>query len=800
MSFDTQVVKANRGKAMRVDVSLDNFATVAYRWGDVAGLLDGTNLYSRRVLEVGAIRRAFGQQRIASSSSTSIVLDNADGALDWLCGNEGLADAAAARIRIYVCLYDEASASPTIESKLLGEFILSAWPTQDNATISLDLADDMQGRLGNLLLPTIADWQAVGTTANNPIKNSVGMPSSIGLNTPIQLAFGEDWVLSLPHLIPWRNNGTGEPYEGKIIIPLYSTTDTSAVSQNLIQAVRVEKYAAPNMADGWSEQDPGTTIHIVPINREYYDSGFVASGATPVSTWTVEKSPSITKGGKTFQIVYLVMRDDLGDLRFQNMDKWLSVSDVDQQAKNLAYIEVLQQFAYMGGYPQEAVDTSRVQYRAVAARSLRWWVLGVPLSQRTNPPTLLPIAHAVDVLRDLCSTYSTVTVDTASAARVKAGNPWAACAGCVQPWTERANNLEYPPPPMSLRQVLTAIAQSSDLDIFINWAGEVAFSSDVMDFTTATQGSSLIELSEKDIIPGSMRRDVPSNGERFAPFNRVYLEGGRENPCLYEPVPFQGPFDIDDADVPITTRVLEAAFQQGWRPFRQMAEDPFRWRAIDWTSRARVRFRTHRGALRLELGDYFKLTWTRGPDIGGPYASAAVFQVQAITYAPADDTVELEAIWRDDTVSERQYILDDETLLVRSKGALTGSCIFDGTEVVEFDNTINLATMGVQAGDILVLRSSAEAADSFTFNAAYRIQGVIGTTQLSLLDATGSAPSLAGPDVPDAEWSIVRGATTYPTVLSDPTNYPYGGDLYGKMTDASDNYSDTTQGNRLING
>ncbi|HEY0881025.1 MAG TPA: hypothetical protein VGD87_05825, partial [Archangium sp.] len=408
MSFDTQAVKANRGRVIRVDVSLDGFASVAYRWGDVAGLLDGTNMYARRVLEVGPIRRAFGQQRIAASSSTSLSLDNADGALDWLCGEEGLADAAIARFRIYLGLYDEAAASPTIESKLMGEFILSAWPEQDATRVTLQLADDMLGKLGTLLLPTIADWAAVGTTANNPIKNSVGLPTTITLNTPIQLAFGEDWVLALPHLIPWRNNGESDPYYGKIIVPLYSTTDTSAVSQDLIQALKVEKYAKPDPAGGRGEQDPGVTIHKVSINREYYDSSTVAAGATPQATWTVEKSPTITKGGKNFQIVYLVVRDDLGDPQLQNLDKVQPVSDPEQQARNLAYLEVLQNFAYLGGYAQEAVDTSRVQYRAMGARVLRWWVLGTPLSQRTNPSTLINIAHSIDVLRDLCGTYSTV--------------------------------------------------------------------------------------------------------------------------------------------------------------------------------------------------------------------------------------------------------------------------------------------------------------------------------------------------------------------------------------------------------
>lgn len=799
MSFESQVVKPNRGKVLRVDVSVDNFATVAHRWGDVPGLLDGANQYSRRILSIAPIRRALGQQRIASASTTSIELDNADGALDWLCGSEGLADAAASRFRVYLGLYAE-DGTGTIESKLLGEFILSSWPTQTSTTVTLALADDIMGKLGvGLLLPTILDWQGVGTTSNNPIRNSVGLPASITVHTPIQLAFGEDWVRALPHLIPWGNNGTGEPYEGKIIIPLYATTDLGAVSQSLVEELRVEKYAAPDKADGWSEQDPGTTQHIVPIRKLFYDSTF-DGGTQQSDVWTVEKSPTITKGGRNFQIVYLVIRDDLGDLRFQNLDKTPSSSaDPDQEAANLAYLELLQSFAYQGGYPEEAVNTSRVQYRAVGARVTAWWVKGVPLSQRTNPATLINIAHSVDVLRDLVSVYSDGTVNTASAARVKAGNFWAACAGVVQPWTERSNDPERPPLPMSLRQVLTRIAQSADIDIFINWAGEFAFSSDVMDFTTATQGSSLIEFSDKDIVPGSLSREVPSNGERGAPFNRVYLEGGKSSPPDELDVPFQGPFDIATADIPVTTRVIEAAFQQGWRPFRQQSLNPFDWRSLDSTSRSRVRFRTHRGALRLELGDYFKLTWTRGPDLGSPYASAAVFQLEAITYAPMSDAVEVEGLWRDDTVLDRQYLLDDETLLVRTKNAAGSIEVLDGDNAVAVvSGTTAYDTMGVQAGDLLILRDSSEAAAAFTRNRAIRIESVIGSTTVEVdptdLDFGGGAV------IVNADWSIVRGATTYHTAISYPAEYPSGGTMYGKVTAADGTTSDLETGNRLITG
>jgi hypothetical protein len=199
----------------------------------------------------------------------------------------------------------------------------------------------------------------------------------------------------------------------------------------------------------------------------------------------------------------------------------------------------------------------------------------------------------------------------------------------------------------------------------------------------------------------------------------------------------------------------------------------------------------------LELGDYFKLTWTRGPSIGGPYAST-VFKCESITYAPNDDSVEISAVWCDDTQTEQQYLLDDETMLVRSKGGLTGSADGHDTYTVAFGGTIDLATMGVVAGDILILRDSTQADDVFTRNAAFRITSTTPTTA-TVTGPTG-LPSIPAGAVINADWSIIRGATTYPTAISDPTNYPSGGVMYGKTTDSSGVHSDSTAGNRLISG
>lgn len=795
MSFDTEVIKQGRGRAIRVDISTDNFATILHRYSDVAGELDGSNMYSARVLEMGSVKRAFGNNRIAASSTTSLRLANADGGVDWICGRENIGTAARARLRIYVVLYEAGAAESGFVSKMLGEFVLSSWPTQNNTAVDLQLADDFMGKLGaGLLLPTIADWAAVGDATNNPFVETAGLPPSLSVNTPIQLAFGEDVLLALPHIIPQGNNGVGDTYEGKIIVPLYSTTDTGAVSQDLVSQIIVESYPIPTSLD---EPDGGD-----PLLRTVFRSVIDPVTFDSVTVWTVEKSPTITKNGLNFQIVYLVVRGDVG-----NISQQYFVQAPGNPTGPAAWEAKLSTLQNVGGYQQDAIWSAGNGYRFFGSKVLKWYARIIPGSQRTNAPSFGP-SHPVDVMRDLVSVYSSATVDTTSASRVKAGSPFAACSGVVQAWTERANTPNSPPPPMSLRQVLTELAQSSDFDVFINWSGLIAFSSDVWDFTTATQATGLLAFSEADL--SSMTRWVPSNGERGAPFNRVYFEGGKSNPSNEEDVPFQGPFDLADAEVPTSVMAIEMSLRQGWRPFRQQALDPWKWRSVDGVTRDRIRFRTNIGGLRLELGQYFRITWTRGSQVAGPYnagglfSTGVIFQCEAITYSPTDDVVEIEAVWRDDTSTERQYLLDDETLLVRTKPMSADLLLYtdSGYTFASTGVGLNFFTMGVQNGDILVLRDSTQAADVFSRNRAIRIDFLDDdfTLVLDTADTSGIPAAPSTVTVANADWSIVRGATTYPTAVSDPTNYPSGGDMYGKTTASDGTYSNSETGNRLISG
>ena len=816
MSVNDELMKDGRGRVIRIDGSIDKFSSVTYRWGEAAGALDGTNDYSARVLSVAPVRRSLGEQRVSTASTCTVVLDNADGGLDALAGQASLPTQSRLRLRIYVALYDPAASPLVFTSKLLGEFSLAQWIRRDNTTLTLSLADDVMGAVSQqATLPNFLDWHNVGgSAATNPLYDAYGLPDSETEYTAIQLAFGEDWVLAHPHVLPF--GAVNAAYQGCVIVPICCTRSTDAASLTEITELRISWY-----------DSNAQTLRLVDVPRTVQSAP--AGVTTTVTVWSVERSPTITKDGKTFKIIYLVVRSDLGNFAQGSGYNWLTGAVAlagDSGGFNPTYDSPQHANEWLGNYAPNAIfkqrsyagnDPARSQYSIFAAGVLAWYVKGVPLSARTQTTTA--IQHPVDVLTDLVSYYSNntgITLDTAQMARVKVATRIAACAGTVQPWMtgpKRGDTVFVPPP--SLRQTITAICQSSDIDAFINWSGEFSLSTDFWDFTIAasgtaswtpdaayqTSGNGTTTQYIPAVIPETWLQDgveewVPSEGERWAPYNRLWFNGAKASPGDgIQSVPFQGPWDFDNWDTSITLsyRIVEATLEQGWRPFRQQAIAPAYWRQLNSVARTMVRFRTHIGGLMLEIGQYFALSWTRGPTLGGPY-SGTIFQCEAIPYAPGDDSVEVTAVWRQDVMTERQYLLDDETMIVRSKGGLSGSATPDGAGTVNFGGTINLTTMGVVAGDILVLRDTSQADDVFTLNAAFRI----GTVSATSLDCAAGAPPVG--TVVDTDWSIQRGATTYHTAVSDPTNYPLGGEMYGKTTDASGATSDSAEGNRLISG
>lgn len=814
MSFNDEALKDGRGRALLVDVSLDSFATIYARWGDVSGLDEGGTGRQARVRSLAPIRRGLGQQRIAAGGTTELVLDNADGELDWLCGRESISTQAKLRLRVYVALYDP-TVSPvaSYQAKLLGEYTLTEWTRQDNTSVTLPLGDDVMGVVSQqAALPTPGDWHAVGTAATNPLFDGYALSDAVTGTSPVQLAFGEDWVLAMPHILPFGSVHAN--YQNKIIVPVCCTTDTGAGAAYEISELRIH----------WQNSATGDVyLRDVPRTVRYSFS------APEHTVWTTERSPTITKNGKSFKIIYLVVRADLGALNSQ-FSYLTGGSAATAGVYDLAY-GVSPQFGreWAGGYAPTAIfqmrgyvnnDPMQQQYANLGAGVIAWWVKGVPLSARTQ--TTSAVQHPVDVLTDLVTYYSdaAVTVDATQAARCKGATRLSACAGAVQPWQQgpRRGDPTFQPPP-SLRQTITAICQSSDIDVFIDWNGQFSFATDFWDFRVMSSSSGWATLSPSGaaqasgdgttttytpvVIPEawleSIERWVPGGGERWSAYNRLWFSGGRSSPADgVDAVPYQGPFDFDGtgSSVALSDRIIEASLEQGWRPFRQMARSPWFWRQLNTVARDIVRFRTHIGALQLEIGQYFALTWTRGVDLAGPY-SATIFQCEGITYAAEDDSVEVTAVWRQDVVTERQYLLDNETLLTRAKVG-SGNALPSGLTNVEFAATVTLASMGVAVGDILVLKDSTQADDVFTRYGAWRITDVdVGVPEVQVAPNAAGAYPAAG-TVANADWSIQRGATT--RLSGTSLDYPLGSAMYGAATDATGDYSNAEEGHRLTSG
>lgn len=791
MTFATEVVKPDRGRALRFDFSYDDFSTVTYRLSDVEGKLDGTNWYTPRVVSCGAFRRALGQNRIAASGGFELVIANTDGAYDAFCNRTSLDDTAKLRVRAYVVLYDTTPPVTSFTSQQLGEYVVDRWPKRTNDVIRLQLADDILGALSQgVTLPTFSDWSAVGTAATNPTKNGAGYPDSYNIYSPVQLCFGEDWHLAFPHFIPRDPDAA---FTDEVIVPICCTTDTAtAAADSEISEVRIQLYSEEG-----GERGP---LLDVPYSYTYAGDRL----------WTVGRSPTITKDSKSFKIIYLRVNVVafyawMYTYHRQFMDIALS-ADAEGNSTN-AIVDPW--FARMGNYPEDTLNnaggssnTAR-QYQGSVARVQHWYIKGYPLSARTYTSTAQQ--HACDIAKDFVTQYTkgTFACDETSRAATKHLRAGARASGVVQPWTEDKGGGRKAVRTTAMRVALTQLCQSSDFDVFANWDGDIGFSTDGFSFELAAQlvAGTTPTLEEAKLL--SLEEWIPSNGERGAPFNRLYFEGGRASPADGLDVPFQGPWDFDSSystGVAIASRVIEATYQQGWRPVAQQrltsGSNPLTSRILEVESRPRIRFRYPLDALRLDLGDYFYLPW--GRNVGSPYATAQLWQAESLVYSPQDDTVEIEAAWRNSLTTDYGYLLDDMTMAVRTYATFgRDATVTDASLTVTFASG-DLYADGVETGDVLVLQDTTQADDVFTRNRAMLVSGVLSATSLRVDTSDTDFDAPGGTTV--SNWTIYRGATTYHTAVSDPTNYPSGGTMYGKATNTSGAFSDASTGNRLLDG
>lgn len=758
----------NPGFAILVDVSTDRFVTtlsvsgVEQKWSTVAGYFNNpsANFYGGGIASVGRLQRSLGTDGTPAAGTCSLVLDNTDGAFDWLTARSTVESTVfLARFRVYVAVFDPANPSDN-QVQLAGTYIPLDNPQRDEARVYLELADDLLGDAADLALtPSLRSWldHASTTSGNTPWAASSGV-----LAPGVQFACNEMQPLPLAF--------------GSAKVPL-------------LQAVRGDLARYPFVICCT------TNTSLEPISPDAFLSKVVtADGRTvPPDVYSFDRSPfSISRDGKTWRIwlVQFVMADIL--------DSPWAMNDV------------------LGGEfgPPNATATTTgtiIDRRAVSdaffGRLGQLYCWSFPLSSHTYPdPGAADITFdfagsilCVNVARDLLQQYcrGSVVVDVPSFDDVAAHNPNAKAAMFVGD-IGSVGLKQFEPAVIAetgqVRGLLKGLCSSGMFDLTTLQAGQVRALASTATFEAYEFAAALsaLRLDETRMVADSLRVRTPSQGQRWAPYNRVFIEVGPSSGYL---TPGRhGPFDHSDnltAWGRPFTRVIEAQYADANLSYSntyadsdagfQRIEQQF---PVESIVRPVISFRYGLEVLELDLGDYFILSLTRGGNTSflDTYEDT-MWKTESLNLLPDTGQVEVTAVWAGDVLSDIPFLLDDETLLEVTTSATLGSGDTAG------DDTFTIAagsfiTAGVQAGDILVLQDSAEAEEEFDRNRGVRITAV--AALVLTLDETITATATV------ADWKILLGATNQPT----------SNRMYGKAADdyANGEFSDASLANKMMGG
>lgn len=767
MSFDTDVLKDGRGAAFKIDVSLDEFATTTYRYSTHAGI-DSSEDYEPLIVGLGSLTRGLGLDHTFQTASIDVAFDNTGELVDWMVDRETANDMVRARWRLYIGIFDPTSAFPytTLQWLQLGEFMAGDFPRRTVDRVSLQLVDHTAGFLSGVVeRPTFAHWlEADSDSSTNPFAaNPIPFNVDPQWDSPIALAFGDDYMpatrIGRPDAVV--QSGT---FAGKVPLIVCATASTAAVTTNDIQELWVEDLQF------FIKGEPGGTDLVDQVPETVVDP----TSGSAVTIWEAHKSETITVDGKDFKVLWIA-------LDLTNFCIWYASLNTSTFPTGQT-IWVQPEF-------QKFVLESQLK---------KFWVKGYPYSAVTV--TSQATQHPADVLTDLISYYSkgsSSDLDTSSISSAKSTFKSLTAAGRVAS--------DDPGSPVSLADTLSALAGSFELDVAITWPGKVGLVSSSRNYESLV--SVLPEIDETRI--DNFEDGIPSREQRGAPFNRIIERDLPRRFRFADDIGSSLAGDSVVSDDPANTqrstawnRILVREISVPWIREDDIGFPWFRL-SLNATIRPRVRFTTDLEALLLDLGDFFKLTWTR--NLGDPY-NANVFQVYSLTLNTLDLTVEVEALWADDPA--RPYILDDETILTRvASSAGRTVTVVDGNDTVTFGSG-DLVADGVEAGDHLILKDSTESATGFKRNKALVIVAVDKATTCKVSDPIDSLDFDAPSGVAVVDWEIRRSHVTYPTVATDPTNYPDGGNVYGRVSSndsGTGTYSENgtggfTDGHKLLDG
>lgn len=794
-----------------MEVSFDDFATIDYRWSTLSALVDtggGAAQFEERLAAIGNIQRSFGNDHLPVASTVSLVVENVDSGADWLVNRATVASQVMrARFRLYCGLADPET--PTIATQVVGTFTCLDFPTRRAGKVQLTLADDSLGKLNDFLVPpSFKDWyEDAGTTTSNSCFGGVLFdPKTLAdWKLPAPLQFGMSPYYGCVPLATWAQArtpvdfGVADGFQAghrNFIFPIMvcATRDTAtAVSAGDVVQLQGNFRSDVLTDDTYQFAKKGP----LDIPRTHYgptDSPAAGSGVYPI--WKAYKTQTITKDGYDWKLLWIAF-DALEYLR------WLD--GVRASSGGASQFPTKVDLPSSPDYPPAqlvvpggAVPGVGVVDTYFAAFDSFTVYIGGPGSQVTGNSDVNRQGNAVDIMQDLLEQYSslgTVSSTHFDEARlvthIRVG-------GSVRPGLDRAkaelqqNTKASPYGIGTLRRTIADLAATADLDVFVTKDGKGAVVAQGATF--ATQTASPLALDEERT--GGVEDHIPSQGERWEPYNRVFVASSAG---------LVGPFDDADAITEwgqIRPRVLGSKWwwklnQYGPDNMGTVDTDVWGLRNLEAKVRPTIKFVTDVFGLNLELGDYFTFSWTRGGT--SSVYSAARWRLESMNIIPKNGAVECTAVWMDDLTTEQPFLLDNEDLIIRTTPAggqtLT---VTDGSGTVD-RSAGSFISDGVAHGDILRLRDSTEGATGFTRNRDLFVDSVSGATRIIVtgdLDfGTAGAHVLSSSD-----WSIVRGATTYPTAGSDPANYPSGGTMFGKVGDNTGRFSDASAANKLLDG
>lgn len=738
--------------------------TTLYRWAS-QGAHYGGAFWESRIVDLTEITRAFGDGGMPAAGSFSLTLDNSDSSADWLVDRATVASTVfSCRFKLFVGIYDPATAYtryPTLTAQQLGEFVAFDFPSRSSdGTVHLSLADDSFGRLADLdPPPTLNDWSGLYQTAPASFNTcpiaAYYTPTKLGnWDAPLPLAFGTNGVVPVIACTSWGgNNPPSQIHWNKTILVTHATTGQSStnflgfsigLTERAQTILRMKRLYIPQ--NGNTNQTPGG-----PPNSEQLWSGGFSFG--------------IDKGSHVWHLGWIAVNRAA-------VNNWLRNflgPAVTDPARAALYDEI-----------QISTETSD------------YLVQGYPFSARTTDYRTQQ--HPVDVITDLISFYSTADasiIDTTSFAAAKAAIYNLDVSGLVNPArTAEGSGLGGKTSTFGggqLREVLSEICASSDLEMFQARDGKIRLAAAINGY--AEQTDTLTNIPEEAFDHVSER--IPSQGERWAPYNRVMVDVGGDADEM-------GPYD-NQTKIEEWGRVRTKVIKSTWASTYNLSKNLSPWNTRLLESEIRPVLEVSGGIelAQVELGQFITTSWTRGYGAGGTPYDGSVFRVDSITIRPSGNRVTLKLVWQNDLrdSSKLPFLLDSETLLVKSTGS-------GGRTLTMADGSPNFSTSsgdlnvdGVVAGDFVVMVDSSLAETNFTRFRACRISAVTGPKAFTTDD-----PDLdfdAGAGITITEWTIRAGVLGYPGIGG---NYPNGSLIYGKVANDSGQYDGPAAAHKLLNG